>query len=425
MTDKKYKIVMVSDTISAISGVSLQTRYIIDHLVKTGMFQIICLGAAMKHPDYRPQKFQEWGDSVVNIPTDGFAPINMVRQILDIEKPDAFWIMSDPRFYEEFFSIENEVRQQCPILWNVIWDNYPVPLYNKHFYAATDFLGCINKLTFDIMKQMGFDHKAKYIPHGVPKDTFKILDEQTVKKAKIGALGIEKKDAFVLFYNSRNALRKRTGNAIVAFKEFLETLPENERDNCLFCMQSPPNDPEGQNLFVVVDALELKGKVAFTNGRVDDKTLCEFYNFADVTICPSSEEGFGLSCLESLMCGTPVIATKTGGLQDQVADPETQEVFGACLKPDARSYVGSQQTPFIWSDHVDPSTLAKEIKKIYDLKKSNKNFKDEIAGQKCRESVLRRFNLEEIQKTWEQEIVQCIESYKEKIKNNDRQAVEI
>jgi glycosyltransferase involved in cell wall biosynthesis len=39
---------------------------------------------------------------------------------------------------------------------------------------------------------------------------------------------------------------------------------------------------------------------------------------ADATILTSSNEGFGLSIAESIMCGTPVIVNVTGGLQDQI-----------------------------------------------------------------------------------------------------------
>ena len=47
-----------------------------------------------------------------------------------------------------------------------------------------------------------------------------------------------------------------------------------------------------------------------------------FYNIADVTINISDAEGFGLATLESLSCGTPIIANMTGGLQEQVIGPE-------------------------------------------------------------------------------------------------------
>ena len=53
------------------SGVAGQTRYMIEAMLKTGKYSFICLGGAMKHQDYRPQKTQEWGDDFVIVPVDG------------------------------------------------------------------------------------------------------------------------------------------------------------------------------------------------------------------------------------------------------------------------------------------------------------------------------------------------------------------
>ena len=40
----------------------------------------------------------------------------------------------------------------------------------------------------------------------------------------------------------------------------------------------------------------------------------------DCTISISEAEGFGIPTLESLSCGTPIIVTMTGGLQEQVTN---------------------------------------------------------------------------------------------------------
>jgi glycosyltransferase involved in cell wall biosynthesis len=52
-------------------------------------------------------------------------------------------------------------------------------------------------------------------------------------------------------------------------------------------------------------------------GQVTDDELVTAYRAADVVVVPSTSlEGFGLVVLEALACGTPVIATRTGGLQE-------------------------------------------------------------------------------------------------------------
>jgi glycosyltransferase involved in cell wall biosynthesis len=48
-------------------------------------------------------------------------------------------------------------------------------------------------------------------------------------------------------------------------------------------------------------------------GYVEHRLLPLLYNAADITIVPSYSEGAPLVILESLACGTPVIATNVGG----------------------------------------------------------------------------------------------------------------
>jgi D-inositol-3-phosphate glycosyltransferase len=58
-------------------------------------------------------------------------------------------------------------------------------------------------------------------------------------------------------------------------------------------------------------------------GAVAHERLPLYYSAADVTVMPSSYESFGLVAVESLACGTPVVATRVGGLTAIVRDGET------------------------------------------------------------------------------------------------------
>ena len=49
-------------------------------------------------------------------------------------------------------------------------------------------------------------------------------------------------------------------------------------------------------------------------GNLDHDKLRELYNISDVSVVLSRFEAFGLVAIEALACGTPVIATKVGGL---------------------------------------------------------------------------------------------------------------
>lgn len=62
--------------------------------------------------------------------------------------------------------------------------------------------------------------------------------------------------------------------------------------------------------------LDITANVRFC-GALDDESLLRCYQAADVSVVPSlALEGFGLAALESLACGTPVIAADVGGLAE-------------------------------------------------------------------------------------------------------------
>lgn len=65
-------------------------------------------------------------------------------------------------------------------------------------------------------------------------------------------------------------------------------------------------------------------------GDVSDSDLPLLYRAADVSIVPSiALEGFGLTTVESLACGTPVLVTPVGGLPDVVRDLSPDLVLGS------------------------------------------------------------------------------------------------
>jgi D-inositol-3-phosphate glycosyltransferase len=78
---------------------------------------------------------------------------------------------------------------------------------------------------------------------------------------------------------------------------------------------------ELQRIRGLVHELDLEDVVRFV-GAVDQARLPEFYRAADVTVMPSTYESFGLVAVESMACGTPVVASRVGGLATIVRDSE-------------------------------------------------------------------------------------------------------
>ena len=134
----KKKILVLSDHPLSPSGVGTQTRYMIEALLKTGRYSFICLGGAMKHNDYQPQRVSPYEEDWIIYPVDGYGSHEIIRSVMQKERPDALWFMTDPRFYGWLWEIENEVRANIPMIYYHVWDNFPAPSFNGVFYRSTD-----------------------------------------------------------------------------------------------------------------------------------------------------------------------------------------------------------------------------------------------------------------------------------------------
>jgi len=131
--DRKIKVLTIGDHPLSPSGVGTQSKYVFEALLNSGKFQIISLGGAMKHNDYRPVVVEPHGEDWKIIPVDGYGTQEMLRSIIRNEKPDILWFMTDPRFYEWLWEMENEIRPLLPMVYYHVWDNKPLPMFNKCF----------------------------------------------------------------------------------------------------------------------------------------------------------------------------------------------------------------------------------------------------------------------------------------------------
>jgi glycosyltransferase involved in cell wall biosynthesis len=378
---KKIKVLTLSDHPLSPSGVGTQTKYVIEALLKSGKFEVISFGGAMKHQNYDPLKVEPYGDEWRIIPVDGYGTQEMIRSVLRTEKPDILYFMTDPRFYGWLWDMENEIRPLVPMVYYHVWDNFPAPHFNRRYYASNDRICAISKVTRDIVAEVAPEVNLDYVPHAVDSNIFKPMTQEQIKEVRDRHLG-DDKDRVVFFWNNRNARRKQSGTLLFWFKKFLDKVGH---DKAQLIMHTDPIDHLG---------LDTDRQVLLSVQKVNQGDLATLYNMVDCTINISDAEGFGLATLESLSCGTPIIANMTGGLQEQIRSGS--DLFGIPLFPESKAVIGSQDVPYIYEDRLSEGQVVSALEKMFVMTSEER----QQLGMNGREHVMENYNFETFNKQW-------------------------
>jgi len=442
--DRK-KILLICDDIRVHSGVATIARELV--LNTAQHFNWVNIGGAINHPeagkrlDLSEDSNTNTGltdASVILYPTNGYGDANLIRQLINMEKPDAIFLITDPRYFIWLFQIENEIRKKMPIIYLNIWDDYPAPMYNKGYYESCDALLAISKQTKNI-NELVLGDKAKgkiiqYVPHGLNEETFKPLgknDKELVEFKKNLFKG--KEFDFVMFFNSRNIRRKQIPDTMLAYRLFVDSLTDEQARKCAFVLHTQVVDENGTDLEAVREMLfgsDSKYNIIFSNQVLDPKGMNLLYNSSDVQILLTNNEGWGLSLTEAILAGNPIIANVTGGMQDQMRfskkgkwidfSADFPSNHNGTIKehgewafpvyPTNRSIQGSPLTPYIWDDRCNAEDAAEQIKAVYNLSKEERQARglkgrewalsDEagFTGEKMGQNVVK--TLDKLFKTW-------------------------
>ena len=461
---ERKNILLLCDDIRMHSGIATMAREFVTN--SAHRFNWYNVGAAINHPEKGKvldlsadiNKLKGIEDADVKVqPNNGYGDAMLIRGLLKGDKYDAIFIFTDPRYWTWLFEIEREIRTKIPIVWLNIWDDYPAPNYNEHYYDSVDCLMSISKQTFNINKLVLGDKiiskVANYIPHGIDDKVFTPLDENNPDfvNFKKSLFGGEEKE-FVVFFNSRNIHRKRPGDTILAYQMFCDKIGKEAAKKCALVMHTAPADQNGTDLRAVKEALTDPeyAHIYFSTDRLNPQQMNLLYNVADVSMLLSSNEGWGLSLTESMMAGTMIAANVTGGMQDQMRfeDGEGKWIdftsdfpsnhrgtikqcgeWAEPIFPSNISLAGSVSTPYIFDDRCSPEDAAVALEKVYNLGKEERT-KRGLAGRKWAQSDEAKMTAAAMSDNIAESIEETFENFKprakyEVIKDRPRQVKKV
>ncbi len=156
--------------------------------------------------------------------------------------------------------------------------------------------------------------RISLVPCGVNLDVFRPIDKQEARRQ----LGLRDDDRILLFVGRIEPLK--------GLDILLGAAAQVESDSDCFVLvvggDGSTKEGEVPRLRHLASELGIAERVSFL-GAVDHERLPLFYSAADVCVVPSFYESFGLVALEAMACGTPVVASRVGGLAGTVRDGET------------------------------------------------------------------------------------------------------
>lgn len=184
------------------------------------------------------------------------------------------------------------------------------------FYKNFDLNLCISEFSKREAQDISGSNACVNISAGISADFLDLLRDG--KKPDEKTLDFK----FVLYVGALD-WRKNVSAVIDAFAK----LPDDLRRSVRFVLAGDHPQAHLGRIKSRWDDSGLPPENLVARGHVSDRDLVQLYKDASLVVQPSLMEGFGLTALEAMMCGTPVIGSSQGALSEIIQDPEL--VFNA------------------------------------------------------------------------------------------------
>ena len=212
-----------------------------------------------------------------------------------------------------------------------------VPFLFERIFTKADHAVATSTYLSNFIRTMRYTGEITVVPNGVNAQNFSQTYDSEELFALKQKLGKQPGDIFLI---TTSRLVKKN-----ATDEVIRALPLLEARVKFLILGVGPDEPM---LRALADELKVTDRVKFLR-QISHEEMPKYLSVSDIFIRPSRSEGFGISFVEAMAAGIPVIATPVGGIPDFLFDPD---------KNFDREPTG------LFCEVDDPQSIAKQVRRL-------------------------------------------------------------
>ncbi len=190
-------------------------------------------------------------------------------------------------------------------------------LYKPSAIRANIIIANTENTKRDICKYLRItDDRVVIIPEGVDTDIFRPLKKIETAKMTKTLRNYSVKNPYVLFVSTLFPYK----NASTLIRAFAKMVSNKSLNRYILVVVGADSNGHLKELQNLASCLGIEERVNFVGHISDRSTIRYFYAGADLFAYPSRYETFGLTVLEAMACGTPVVASNATSLPEVVGD---------------------------------------------------------------------------------------------------------
>ncbi|WP_029541437.1 glycosyltransferase [Selenomonas sp. AB3002] len=224
----------------------------------------------------------------------------------------------------------------------------------KEYSRVADYYIAASNYNRRDMIKAGFDNQIDVMPVNISVDRFdRVRENKTLLKTLEGKTNI--------IFVGRIVGNKRQDDVIRSFSVYHNIYNSQSQ---LILVGAPGSPQYMEELSAEAAAFGVKDAVIFP-GKVPEEDLKAYYMAADVFLCMSEHEGFGVPLLEAMHMGVPVIAYRAGAVA------ETLGGSGIVVNEKNHDFIGTLIDELVENDELREKLIKHQHQTIERLQESN------------------------------------------------------